>query len=45
MGFQIAKTLEISFLDSTAEHSKEWNWVELDQNLDSLIEKHPKHHV
>ena len=43
MGFQIANALKFSYLDSTAELSQNWDWVDLHKNVDSLIKTHPKY--
>jgi len=41
MGYQTAETLKVSYLDSTADYSRDWDWIELDKKLDLLINNHP----
>lgn len=45
MGFQIANTLAVSYLDATDESSQNWDWVNQHKNVDFLIKNHPKHSI
>lgn len=40
IGFDVAKALNIKLLDATSDYSRDWEWINLETPIDTLVKEH-----